>query len=304
MDWSHEELWDKAKTYAARAFSCSRDDDDFPFSATICLEFLGRGLLAQVHPALLADPQSGDNVLYACGYDCLNPKSVPAKTVFLRVQTILPQFTKGDFGFVMKQMDRRNAELHSGAWPFHDLPNQQWLPRFYRVAAMLVEKQGYSLEDLLGSKEAEIAAIHMKATEQEVVATVKKRIAAKKLLFDELGDDERKNACEAAARGLAMQRQNAKAIPCPACSEQCLIMGEIVLTSEGILDEDTIHWENVVLPTSLGCVACGLQLKGLDELHAAGEDEQFKTIVAEDVRSFYNREFDPYDYYGEEYMNS
>ena len=68
QEWTTDSLWNKAKIYITRAFSGEREDDLFPFFASLGLEFLARSALAKIHPALLADPSDGASVMYAFGY--------------------------------------------------------------------------------------------------------------------------------------------------------------------------------------------------------------------------------------------
>src|SRR5438874_11761280 len=96
MDWSFEKLMNKARIYVQRAFDANgREDALVPFWATIALEFLGRAVLAKINPALVADPQLGENLLYACGFKSVkSPKSIMAKTVFARCEAIIEDFTQ------------------------------------------------------------------------------------------------------------------------------------------------------------------------------------------------------------------
>jgi hypothetical protein len=81
MLWEKDMLFSKAQVYIQRAFeSESRDGELFPFWATIGMEFVARAVLASVHPSLLADPQTPEAVLYACGIgDASAAKSVHSK---------------------------------------------------------------------------------------------------------------------------------------------------------------------------------------------------------------------------------
>src|SRR4051794_28279785 len=92
--WDEDVLWEKTKLYVARATREEQEGPLFPFWSILALEMLGRTVLASVHPVLLADPQQGSNLLYACGYG--NPdrvRSVPAATVFRRCSVIVESFT-------------------------------------------------------------------------------------------------------------------------------------------------------------------------------------------------------------------
>ena len=95
MIWSYDSLWQKTKTYVDRALAQERESDEFALWSALTLEFLARATLARVHPALLADPRTGANLLHVFGYGTLDsPKSIMAKTVFERCRVIVPEFTK------------------------------------------------------------------------------------------------------------------------------------------------------------------------------------------------------------------
>lgn len=90
MDWSEEALWNKAKRFHELAREHDREKPRYCFYALLSFEFLSRAALAKVHPALLADPQDPNNILYACGINATErPFSVPAKTVFHRLGFII-----------------------------------------------------------------------------------------------------------------------------------------------------------------------------------------------------------------------
>jgi len=147
MNWSYEALLDKAVVNAKRAFEGeNRESELFAFWATLSLEFLGRAVLAKIHPSLLADPQTPESVLYACGVSSpKQAKSVAAKTVFLRCKIIVPGFSEADFGLCMMLMDRRNEELHSGIPGFEDLNLERWLADYYRIVKKLLGHLGLDL---------------------------------------------------------------------------------------------------------------------------------------------------------------
>jgi hypothetical protein len=89
MNWSFAALFAKAKLYMERADEEDANSPLFPFWASLSLEFLCRAALSAVHPSLLADPREGSNLLYACGIEVKTaPKSIPAKTVFDRCQSV------------------------------------------------------------------------------------------------------------------------------------------------------------------------------------------------------------------------
>ncbi|MEX2316604.1 MAG: hypothetical protein WD669_05590 [Pirellulales bacterium] len=314
MIWETERLWSKSKLYLRRAFDAGRESDLFPFWATIALEFFGRAVLAKINPCLLADPQTGENLLHACGFSQATdrPKSVPAKTVFLRVKTITDVFTEADFGFVMSLMDRRNEELHSGACPFEDLANKEWLPKYYRVCELLAEAHEFSFDELFGATEAAAAKRIIEETEKECTAQVAKRIAAFAITFEQMEDTLRKEKLANVSTTYLLTRGPKRSIECPSCKSNAILTGEEISTSDPTLVNDEICQETTVIPTGLRCDICGLQLSGLTELHAAKLDDQFVVRSLIPVAEYYDTEFvgDYHEnefsgrYYEPEYMNS
>lgn len=313
MNWNSDQLWGKSKLYLRRAFDADRESDLFPFWATMALEFLGRSVLAKISPCLLADPQSGENVLYACGFEHATdrPKSVPAKTVFMRVKAITESFTESDFGFVMSLMDRRNEELHSGACPFVDLPNKEWLPKYYRICQLLTNAHGFSFDELFGPTEAPAAKRIVEETEKECTAIVKMRIAAYALTYEQMIASDREERLLKSKTAYLLTRGAKKVVECPACKSSAITTGEEIKTSDPILIDGEICHETTVVPTGLRCEVCGLHLNGLTELHAADLDSQFVVRSCVPVTEYYESDFrDSYEdafrerYFEPEYMNS
>src|ERR1700692_464367 len=98
--WTHDLLWSKARAYVEKALEAPRDDDLFPFWASLALEFLARSALAYVHPVLLAEAMDSDgrNLLHALGFEPkvknFVPKSIQTSDVLARCEQIVPDFTK------------------------------------------------------------------------------------------------------------------------------------------------------------------------------------------------------------------
>ncbi len=158
MEWTYEALWGKSKLYLQRALSTDRQTAEFPFFAILSLEFLARSVLAKIHPSLLADPQDENSILYANGIPSTDkPKSVRAKTVFLRLRWIVSEFSKEDEAHCLRFAELRNRELHSGGAPFENLPSGSWVPELYTVTDKLMNHLGLDLQELLGKDDATAA---------------------------------------------------------------------------------------------------------------------------------------------------
>lgn len=278
----------------------------FPFWCTISLEILCRAALSFVHPALLADPTKGSNLLYVFGfYKEKEPvKSIPIKTVLERLTHIVDTFTKKEFDICMNFMERRNRELHSGAAAFEDYPTKIWLADFYRICNILIKFQGKELSDWLSEDDASIALEMIKKDHNKIIKRVGDLIKIHKDEFYRKSkpDQEvlRLKADNSTLFGMAPQVPYWSTAKCPACSSKGLISGQISRSGEPYLDGEEIVRKISILPCDFHCWACELKLSGYDQLQAADLGGYITEEERWEAQEYYN--FDPSDYY-EEYGN-
>jgi len=83
-----------------------------------------------------------------------------------------------------------------------------------------------------------------------------------------------------------------------------LVTGEIIRSTDAKLTGDELYWESIVLPNSLRCEVCGLELKGHDALHMAERGGQFSVLRWRDAAEYYLEGVEPSRYFEEEYNNS
>jgi hypothetical protein len=314
--WDSEALWEKTRLYAARASREEQEGALFPFWSILALEALGRTVVSSVHPVLLADPQNGENLLYACGVGQLRrPRSVPAATVFRRCVKIVDDFTEADLNGTLGLIELRNEELHSGGTPFEGLRTGAWLADYYRLCELLLRHLGRELADLFGTKQAAAAEQLIAGAAEELEAEVRELVAEYRRKFEALGEAEQverrragvERTHEAADQGWAPHLMGAVA-QCPACTTEAWITGEFVRTGEPVAEEDAIVQEIVKIPTRLQCFACDLDIVGHGRLHAIGLGGLFASQLHEDPASYFQIEFDPREvdlaaYFGQEYGN-
>lgn len=309
MYWDYDGLWQKAKLYASRALAADRNDAAFPFWSTLALEFLARATLSLVNPCLLADPQEGDNLLYACGFASGKaPVSIKAKTVFLRCQRIVENFTEQEYRFCMGLVQRRNEELHTAAPAFEDFPTNLWLAKFFRICELLLSSQKKSLRDLFGDAEATAADAMIKADSEQAKKEAFDLIAAAKKAFAaQIPQDSARNSVSLEEWFAKNAPRFSKLGTCPACGEKCLIRGEKVRSFEPQLQGTDIVQETSVLPTNLRCPFCKLELGTHALLHGAELGGQYTVKDYHDPVAFHGIDpaeyFDPRDYYEPEYGN-
>ena len=305
MIWDSDKLFEKAAVYYQRANSGDRSDDSYPLGITLGFEFLARAALAKVHPALLADPQSGDNLLYAFGFPGKTPpKSILLKTILHRLTIILPDFRAEDFKFSTSLLEMRNAEVHSADLPFETFKPQSWLPRLLGVSKTLCESLGRSLEDLLGPEEAEAADEQIESLEDKLKTESCDLVAKHKKTFENLDVEERlEQVKNAKAKSRALLRSTDKIVDCPACGAKAALRGKVIRFLEPRTTDDGIEERAVTMPQSLECSACELKLSKHGHLFHQGLGDQFTSESWTDPKDYFGIEFDPSDYFEPDYGN-
>lgn len=298
--WDSDVLWEKTKLYVARAAGEEQEGALFPFWSILALELLARTVLASVHPALLADPQVGANLLYAFGYGQPERlRSVPAATVFRRCAVVVDDFTEGDVNGAIALIELRNEELHSGGTPLAGLKTGVWLADYYRLCEILLGALDKELSHLFTEEEARAAETMIAAAAEALESEVKQYLADVRSAFQELESEEQKRRL---ARAAAMTDELAGravlpadigvVIDCPACGGRAWVSGEFVRAGEPQAGEEFIVQEIVKIPTGLECASCGLKLSGHGRMHVIGHGGLFTGQIEEDPASFYNIEFD------------
>jgi predicted RNA-binding Zn-ribbon protein involved in translation (DUF1610 family) len=304
--WNSDGLWEKARVAVVRAQDEEYDAGDRGLWYVLALEYLARASLAKVHPVLLADPQEGKNILYAFGVPTDRPKSVPAKTVFLRCQSLLAGFTEEDFKLSVALSELRNEELHSAGLPFEAYPLRAWQAEFYRIAQKLCEALGQRLVDLFGTDEAAAAELMLEHRASEVLHEVKEAISASRTAFMALLADDQQSRREMAATSRLLPRNPPTTrVDCPACGSSALLRGEGTREMAATFDEETgdVLVRTIAVPVGLECPACGLDLQGHARISAAEIGGEFVVQSRYNPIDYFGIEIDPADYFEEEYGN-
>lgn len=301
-DWSYDSLFNKARLYIERALQADRNSSLFPFWCSLGLEFIGRATLAKIHPALIADPREGNNILHAFGYSLKKgvPKTIGAKTIFLRLQIIIPGFTFDDEKFCQSFMNMRNEELHTGTPVFEDFSTNVWLTKFYKSVKVLLEFQEKLLEDLFGKEEADIAEQMIAEDNEELVSKIKAKISKYKDVFEELEKEEKEERITKAKTKIrefitSEKLDNKyKRVECPSCKNEALIIGKYISQSEPKVVDDAIEVHHNILPIGLRCFCCGLKFQSNGELSVASLGGQFGVEDYVEPMEYYEIEIDSY----------
>jgi len=283
--FDREALYNKSKVFVDRALK-ARDDSDameFHLWSALALEVLGKATLSSIHPSLVADPNHFKSLLAACGITkTTSLRSVAAKTTFERLTTVVPEFDEKSSRECMLMVNRRNAELHSGESPVAGLDARSWVPLFWRAASILIAAQGRTLEDWLGTSEAERVAEILRDSAETLRQTVLGRIERRRAAFAA--------SCPPESMELRDAEQRARVRPapstwdgeayepdiCPACGLDVWVLGheeERDVIDEGFEGAEENGYYGYFLTVrvtyrveSFHCPECGLELEGREEL--------------------------------------
>ena len=293
--WSKDALLAKAQRYAEEMLAQDRDDWRFAFWSSLALELLARAALANVSPALLAVAEHKDwnNLYFALGHSPKAKKFVPnsigISEVFSRLGEIFPEFDPRLGGFSVLHLQRRNEEVHSGSTPFENISNSEWLPLFYESADVLMRSMGEKLDLLVGKEETEVAMKIITAAKDEGAKAVAKSIQAHKTVWELKPPEEQTKLSNRSA--VWATRQTGHGVKCPACNSDALVTGTPIAPPNQKLKEGLIVVIQSFLPSQYECIACGLKISGLPQLHACGLANAYKSTSTFDPAEFYA----PYD---------
>lgn len=291
-EWSKDSLFSKAQRY----FKVMAEEDHsswrYSFWSALTLEILVRASIAKISPALVADGNDWNNILYAVGIQPNQPKFTPKSAnitdLLKRAESIFSDFTREMLNFSIAHINKRNSELHSGALPFEGIDSSSWLPMFYSVCKVLVNEIDETLESLLGSEIAKEAKSHIAAREDESAKLVKETINAHKTIWNEKQDDEKSKLSKQA--DLLSNYRHGRRVKCPACDNFALILGSSTGTPKIIVDEDEIIEKRTLLPSFFKCVACGLKVTGYSKLVACRLGNIFQLTDYYDANEYFEIE--------------
>lgn len=296
--WDSKQLWMKAKTYAELANKVPHNNPHFPFWSSLSLEFLGRAALTKIHPVLNADPREDTNLLYACGFSIVGqPRSIPAHSLFLRLEKTVPGFTKSQRELCDFLAMLRNQELHTGELPFANLKESKWLPRYYETCKILCASLKKTLPDLFDKDIAATAETLISTLAKQTESAVKQRIADHAKAFISKSKSERSKMTREARIALLRPRPAIKYEPCPACKTKGTLSGDLIKELAPKYVDDRLSIDQEFLASQFTCLACGLTLKNADEVALAGMEPRFTDTRETDLHELYEPEYE------EEYDN-
>jgi hypothetical protein len=288
--WDSQGLWKKAKLFMDCASEHDHASSEFAFFAALALECLARSALTKVHPVLNADPREDANVLYACGYSFAKPRSLPAHSVYLRVEKIIDPFQKQHRELCEFLALQRNAHVHTADLPYENLGTEKWLARFYETVAVLHEFLGKALDDFLGKQGAGMASELIKTLNEGVLSAVKAKIAAHQRVFVAKLADEQTRLLDAASSIFASPSYNQHTCACPACGGKGMLTGTRFKELPEQYSDGELYNEVEYLATSFKCKACELSLGSIEEIAHAGLPTHFKKVESTSLHDLYEPE--------------
>jgi hypothetical protein len=304
-----EALYAKSQVYIRRGFRAQADSDteEYQLWASLALELLGKAALANVHPALVADPTHYQSLFAACGRQLSTDiKTITAKTLFERLSHIDKAFDSRHQKFCEQMALRRNAELHSGESPFSGMSADTWEREFWGAVETVLAMQAETLESWLGAEESKAPAKIIEQANEALQWVVKHRISRCKEDFEKKHQNpkERQEIVEESKR-LNWSKHgwdNYDRERCPACLSSGFLGGtlwneDVLETEDGSIEygpdgEEYIEYpsetvEKIFAAEEFLCPVCGLHFYGTKEIAAAEMPEDFST------REVREREFEP-----------
>jgi hypothetical protein len=296
QSWNSEGLWKKAKLFMDKANESDHGSSEFALYAALALECLGRSALTKVHPVLNADPREDANILYACGYSFAKPRSLPAHSVFIRLEKIIDPFQKQHREVCEFLALQRNAHVHTADLPYENLGTDKWIARFYETVALLHDFLGKPLDQFLGKRGAKMASELIKTLNESVLKAVKKKIAAYQAVFETKSDEEKKKLLEAASSILNMPSYDQHSCTCPACKGNGTLTGSRFRELPEQYSDGELYNDVEYLSTSFQCKACELSFSSIEEIAHAGLPTHFKKMESTSLHDLYEpdhyREYD------------
>lgn len=293
-EWSKDALFAKAQLYAEAMAENEDSNWQFGLWSAFTLEMLIRSLVANTSPALLADMQDWNNVLYGLGgapkKQKFVAKSAAISDLIYRAEELCAEFTREHANFCASHFARRNTEVHTGHLPFENLGSSTWLPMFYSVCTVVLDAIGESLESLFGKETAKRAGEEIAALQDDTAKAVKGTISAHKTVWEQKTDDE-KSVARKQAETTALRHYGHR-VTCPACSSTALLQGKPAGAAKQSVDEDGIIERQVMKPEGFHCVACGLKIAGYSKLLAAGLGDTYLSTSHYDAMEYFEIDLD------------
>jgi predicted RNA-binding Zn-ribbon protein involved in translation (DUF1610 family) len=180
--------------------------------------------------------------------------------------------------------------LHTADLPYENLLPAKWLPRYYETVKVLNEAVGRELSDFFGPEIAGAATELIKSLNDEIIGAVKSKIAAHKKVFQSKPQEEQQKLEEAARLAIVHPGLGTVARACPACGSSGALDGTKVKEFKEEYKDGELLVDVQFLASAFKCPACGLALKGVEEIAHAGVDTHFVEATSTSLHDLYEPE--------------
>ena len=289
---SHEALFNKSKTYIQRGLRAKQDGNlpEYQLWASIALELLGKAALADIHPSLVADPQSIDSLLVAAGIPVTtNVKTISAHTVFQRLGKVAKRFDEVTHKFCKDLSERRNAELHSAELPFHEMPVEAWEGHFWHACDVILDKMNSTLDDWLGAHEAKTPKDLLKHAKEANWQAAQMNVERVREAFESKYNKQQRQNLLMQAESLSpwlkieqfrIYHDYHWETHCPSCTSKAFLGGylweEYVSDEQDSEDPWSEYVDRLFTAEEFVCPTCQLRIEGVQGLEAVGLDTNFE----------------------------
>ena len=311
MNWSKDALLAKAKVFFGKACGEDMDSTYFGMYNALGLELLSRAALAKFSPALLADPSSTENLLYALGLKDVGgkQKSIMMNRVIALCAELIPDFNKDLQQVVTLMTERRNEELHTGGGGFAEYDVDKWLAGFYKACQVLGASMGETLETMFGREVATEAKKIMEQDSENIKKEVLDKISRRKKTYledMEMRPDEM-NELLTFSKTTVMRKthEGYHKVECPCCGNDAIVYGKESITSHDAIEDDVVVVKKDVMASSFQCEVCKLRLTSYAELKVAGLPLHYTNTYYYDPTEYFDIDIDALREaeYMEEYSN-
>lgn len=291
MSWNSDDLISKARLYIDRAYRSIDEPSSFALWIILALELLARSAISNVHPVLLANPHQVKNLYYAIGREelCEFPKSVPAKTIYDRCETLFDEFTPHETKYCNALRELRNAEIHSGEAVLDLIPIPNWQLRYYRVCQIFLDTLDLDLDDFFPLDHIDSIVEILNTDERNERATVMKLLAqAKREAGTTELDIERYRRSLDFLGPIDLDRIVGRyQADCPVCTSSGEIGIKRISMSEIKLVDDVPLATVTYIPIDFLCRSCNLWLNSYSRMVIAGLGDTIVTDVETDLTDLF-----------------
>jgi hypothetical protein len=297
-----EGLLAKSRVYVQRAFRAkiANDFDEYQLWASLALELLGKAGLAKIHPSLVVDPTHSESLFAASGVIIsADMRTITAATLYKRLTHLSKHFDTKVKAFCDAISIRRNAELHSGELPFHQMVPEAWEGHYWQAAEIIAGLSNISLEEWIGVDNARAPKELVNAATNATIEAAKKRVEQAREHFLERPKKLREEALSLSRtkhdyhypKLFKLLSQKDWEVECPACTGRAFLAGmefgeEIVEPTAG-----DGGWEEQVEKyygaEEFRCPTCDLHLDSRQEIEAASIDADYTELETRE------REYEP-----------